>query len=199
MPRSVDRTLRRAELVSAASRVFAERGVANTAVSDIVKSAGIAQGTFYLYFDSKNDIVLAVVREMTDDMLASIESAVSVSCPTAVEKLLALRDVLTAFDEDPEAVELAEFVHRAENHAIHDRLAENLTPRLIPLVESIVTQGVSEGVFDVPDAHAAAWFVLAGLQSTELSGTATADMPAAIAAATTLALRALGHPEDVAT
>jgi TetR/AcrR family transcriptional regulator, fatty acid metabolism regulator protein len=198
-PRTVDRTARRAELISAASGVFAERGVANTTVSDIVRSAGVAQGTFYLYFDSKEDVVLAVVHRIGDDMLAGIESAVSASGTTAVEKLLGLRDVLVSFDEDPEAIELAEFMHRPENQAVHARLAENLTPRLIPLVESIVRQGVSEGVFDVPDAHAAAWFVLAGLQSAELSGTATTDMPAAIAAATQLALRALGCREDVAS
>jgi len=198
-PRTVDRTARRAELVSAASRVFAERGVANTTVSDIVRSAGVAQGTFYLYFESKQDMVLAVVHRIGDDLLAGIESAVSASGTTAVEKLLGLRDVLVSFDEDPEALELAEFMHRPENQAVHARLAENLTPRLIPLVESIVKQGVSEGVFDVPDAHSAAWFVLAGLQSAELSGTPATDMPAAIAAATQLALRTLGCSEDVAS
>jgi AcrR family transcriptional regulator len=198
-PRTVDRTARRAELVSAASRVFAERGVANTTVSDIVKSAGVAQGTFYLYFESKQDVVLAVVHGIGDDLLAGIESAVSASGTTAVEKLLGLRDVLVSFDEDPEALELAAFMHRPENQAVHARLAENLTPRLIPLVESIVTQGVSEGVFDVPGAHAAAWFVLAGLQSAELSCTAATDMPAAIAVATQLALRALGCGEGAAS
>jgi TetR/AcrR family transcriptional regulator, fatty acid metabolism regulator protein len=198
MPRVVDRTARRAELASAAARIFAERGVANTTVSDIVKAAGVAQGTFYLYFDSKDDVVLAVVHQMGNDMLAAIESAVSASGTTAVEKLLALRDVLVGYDEDPEAAELAEFVHRPENRPVHDRLAESLTPCLIPLVESIVVQGVSEGVFAVPDTRAAAWFVLAGLQSAELSRTANTDMPATIAVATELALRALGYREATA-
>jgi AcrR family transcriptional regulator len=193
-----DRTARQAELITAAARVFAERGVANTTVSDIVKAAGVAQGTFYLYFDSKDEIVLAVVRQMGDQLLAGIESAVSASGTTAVEKLLGLRDVLVSFDEDPEGLELAEFLHRPENHSVHDRLAESLTPRLVPLVESIVSDGVAEGVFDVPDTRTAAWFVLAGLQSAELSGTPTSDMPAAIKDATQLALRALGYQDAIA-
>ena len=104
-----------------------------------------------------------------------------------------LRDVLVRFDEDPAAVALADFIHRPENRALHDRLAENLTPGLVVVVESIVAQGVAEGVFDVPDTRAAAWFVLGGLQSVELSGTPAAQMPAAIEAATELALRALGY------
>ena len=198
MPRTVDRTARRADLASAAAAVFAERGVANTAVSDIVKAAGVAQGTFYLYFDSKGDVVLAVVEQIGAEMLVAMEGAVSASGSTAVEKLLGLRDVLIRFDEDPTSVALADFLHHPDNRTLHDRLAEHLTPRLIPLVESIISQGVSEGVFDVPDTRAAAWFVLGGLQSVELSGTPSAQMPAAIAAVTALALRALGHTGAVA-
>ncbi len=192
MPRAVDKESRRAELVSAAASLFAERGVANTAVSDIVKAAGVAQGTFYLYFASKDDAVLAVVEKIGADMLGAIDAAVSASGPAAVDKLLALRDVLMRFDEDRAAVALADFIHRPENRALHDRLEEHLTPGLASLVESIVAQGVAEGAFDVPDTRTAAWFVLGGLRSAELAGTPTAHMPAAIEAATTLALRALG-------
>jgi AcrR family transcriptional regulator len=195
MPRIVDRTARRAELTSAAARVFAQRGVANTAVSDIVKEAGVAQGTFYLYFDSKDDAVLAVVEQIGAEMVVAIESAVHASGTTAVEKLMGLRDVLMSFDDDPAAVALADFIHRPENRALHDRLGESLTPSLVPLVEAIVAQGVSEGAFDVADTRVAAWFVLGGLQSAELSGTPTAEMPAAIAAVTALALQSLGHKE----
>jgi len=196
MPRPrADRTARLAELISAASFVFAERGVANTAVSDIVKAAGVAQGTFYLYFKTKDDVVLAVAEQMVGGMVATVDAAVAGTGTTAVEKFLGLRDALSNFDADPSAVELTDFIHAPENRALHDRLAESLTPRLVPLVESIVAQGVLEGSFNVPDTRAAAWFVLGGLQSAELAGTPTAGMPAAIHAATELALRALGYRE----
>lgn len=198
MPRIVDRPARRAELASAAAGVFAQRGVANTAVSDIVKAAGIAQGTFYLYFDSKDDAVMAVVEQMVDGMLTAIEAAVDTTGSSAVSKLLGFRDVLVSFDKDPAAIELADFIHRPENRSLHDRLAERLVPELVPLVESIVAQGVSEGTFDVPDTHAAAWFVLGGLQSPELAGASAAEMPAAIEVGTMLALRALGYREAIA-
>lgn len=193
MPKIVDRAARRAELASAAASAFAERGVADTTISDIVKAAGVAQGTFYLYFDSKADVLVAVVDQIADAMLVAIEAAVSKPGATAVEKLLGLRDVLTGFDADRTALELADFIHRSENRALHDRLTEHLATRMVALVEAIITQGVAEGVFDVPDAHAAAWFVGAGLQGVELAGTPAAEMPAAIDAATGLALRALGY------
>jgi len=192
MPRVVDREARRAELISAAAASFAQRGVASTAVSDIVKAAGVAQGTFYLYFDSKDDAVLAVVDRIAaaivKDTAARIESA-----STAVDKLLALCDVLSEAGAEPEAAALVDLMHLPENRILHDRLAEDMTQRLVPLLEAIVEQGVAEGVFSVADTRAAAWFVLAGLQSVELAGTAIAEMPAALAKATELALRALGY------
>jgi AcrR family transcriptional regulator len=162
-------------------------------VSDVVKAAGVAQGTFYLYFDSKDDVVLAVVAHVVDQMVSAIEAAASSPGASAPEKLLGLGHVFSALPADATASELVDLLHNPENRLLHDRLAENLVPRLIPLVEAIVAQGVDEGSFDVPDVHAAAWFVLGGLRSAELAGTPASDMPAAIEGATALALRALGY------
>jgi AcrR family transcriptional regulator len=192
MPRAVDREARRAELVSAAAAVFAQRGVADTTVSDIVKAAGVAQGTFYLYFDAKNDAVLAVVARIAGALIDSVAQRVEAGA-SAVDRLLLLRDALSDAAAEPGATELIELMHCPENRALHDRLAEDLTPRLIPIVEAIVREGVDEGVFRVDDTRAAAWFVLAGLQSVELAGTPIAEMPAALATVTGFALRALGH------
>ncbi|MHB9115378.1 MAG: TetR/AcrR family transcriptional regulator [Thermoleophilia bacterium] len=194
MPRPrTDTTARRAALVSAATAVFADRGVANTAVSDIVRAAGVAQGTFYLYFDSKDDIIVAAVERVVEGMVDALEAIVTATGGTAVERFLGFRDALAGFESNPAAVEMAEILHRPENRALHDRLTEHLVPRLLPLVESIVEQGIAEGVFDVADPHAASWFVLGGLQSAELSGTSAEELPAALTALTDLALRALGY------
>lgn len=188
-----DRTAKRGELTAVAQRVFAERGVANTAVSDIVKAAGIAQGTFYLYFDSKDGVVHEVARRMVEELGAQIETTVAASEASAVERLLGLRDALRGFEHDPAAAEFADFLHRPENQQLHDRLTEQLATRLAVVVEEIVSQGVREGVFNVRDTHTAAWFVLSGLQSIERAETPAAEMPEAITEVTELALRALGY------
>jgi AcrR family transcriptional regulator len=193
MPRAVDRDARRAVLVAAAAATFAERGLADTAVSDIVRAAGVAQGTFYLYFQSKDDVVLAVAEQVADTMVESIEQAVAAPGRTAVEKLLALRDVFGDAGTMEQASDLVENLHLPGNRALHDRLADHLTPRLVAIVEDVVAQGVAEEAFDVPDVRAAAWFVLGGLRSVELSGVPLAEMPTALATVTELTLRALGH------
>lgn len=188
------RAARRAELVDAAERMFAEQGVSNTAVSHIVGEAGVAQGTFYLYFDSKDDVLVAVAERMVGGVIRAAEAGLESDAPAAGQ----LRDFIAAlgdFEEDPSRVELAQLLHRPENRLLHDRLEERLMPRLLPLVERIVEAGRAEGVFDVPDPRAAAWFVLGGLRGAELAGTPTEEIPAALETAAELALRTLGYDE----
>jgi AcrR family transcriptional regulator len=191
MPRSVDRETRRAELVDAAQAAFAVRGVANTAVSHIVAAAGVAKGTFYLYFESKDDVLVAVAERVVDGLLEAAEAALDTDA-SAVDQLRSFIDALGSFDNEPGVVELAEVLHRPENRLLHDRLAERIVPRMVPLMEAIIRRGVAEGAFAVPDPRAAAWFVLGGLRGAELAGTPTAGMPAAMDAARELALRTLG-------
>ncbi len=182
MARAVNRQARLAEIASAAATVFAERGVGNTTVDDIARAAGV-----------KDDAVVAVAERFGDAMVEGVERAVAAPDRPAVEKILALRDALSDSAAIPGASELMEILHRRGNRPIHDRLDEHLAPRLVSIVESIIKQGVAEGAFAVSDVHAAAWFVLGGLQSAELSGVALDEMPAELATATELALRALGY------
>lgn len=51
------------EIVAAALRMFAERGYAATKLEDVARAAGIAKGTVYLYFATKEDLFRAVVRQ----------------------------------------------------------------------------------------------------------------------------------------
>jgi len=191
--RRMDPEARRRELVSAAKRVFATKGVAGSTVSDIVKAAGVAQGTFYLYFATKSDVVNVVVEQMADGMVDAVERSVTGTEAGAVAKLVALRDAILDLANDAAGRELAGIYHRPENRAVHDRMAERMTPRLAPLLERIVRQGIAEGVFTAEDPRVAAWFVLGGLHALEVGFTDPAALPAAVTRATAYALRALGH------
>jgi AcrR family transcriptional regulator len=195
MARIVDKSARRAGIVEAAARVFVERGVTGTTVADVARAASVAQGTIYLYFKDKDDIVLGVVQSIVDRMMDAIDRPMASSKATAVERLRALGSVIGAAESEPAAQELTEILHRPENRLLHDRMAERLMPRLITIMDSIIGQGIAEGSFSVPDARAAAWFVLGGLQSVELAGTPHAIVPAAIEKTIGLALRVLGFKE----
>lgn len=57
---------RRHQLLSAATAVFAQRGYRAAGISDIVATAGVARGTFYLYFASKAEVFLAIADDFYD-------------------------------------------------------------------------------------------------------------------------------------
>ncbi|OUM84591.1 TetR/AcrR family transcriptional regulator [Caldibacillus debilis] len=63
------------DILTAGRKVLAEKGFENTKVSDIVERAGVAKGTFYLYFPSKFDLVLALAQDMRQQILSEAKLA----------------------------------------------------------------------------------------------------------------------------
>ncbi|WP_010531439.1 TetR family transcriptional regulator [Lentibacillus jeotgali] len=63
-------------IIQSAINVFREKGIDKATVSDIVKGAGIAQGTFYLYFSSKLSVMLSIAEVMTEKILKEIQENV---------------------------------------------------------------------------------------------------------------------------
>jgi AcrR family transcriptional regulator len=64
---------RRQQLITAAATVFAKRGYRAAGVTDIVTTAGVARGTFYLYFESKAQVFLAIADDFYDRLELAIE------------------------------------------------------------------------------------------------------------------------------
>ena len=64
------------KIIQAAIEVFREKGIEKAKVSDIVKAAGIAQGTFYLYFPSRLSVMPAIAKVMVEKIIAAIEQGV---------------------------------------------------------------------------------------------------------------------------
>ncbi|MBW1878843.1 MAG: TetR/AcrR family transcriptional regulator [Deltaproteobacteria bacterium] len=66
------RTNKRSLIIEAAVEVFAERGFHQARVSDVARRAGVADGTIYLYFRNKEDLLLSIFEEKMDILLASL-------------------------------------------------------------------------------------------------------------------------------
>jgi TetR/AcrR family fatty acid metabolism transcriptional regulator len=68
---------KRALISEAAIAVFADKGFHLARVSDIAKQAGVADGTIYLYFKNKEDLLLSIFEEKMDELLAGLTAAVA--------------------------------------------------------------------------------------------------------------------------
>ncbi len=121
---------------------------------------GVAKGTFYLYFDSKDQIVDAVAARMVDQVGDAVEAAAVAAGLDAVARVLSLGAAMAEVGRSPHELDLIEIFHRPENRAVHDRMAEAIIGRLAPALERIVADGVADGSFRAQDAGWAAAFVL---------------------------------------
>ncbi|NKL32449.1 TetR family transcriptional regulator [Rhizobium leguminosarum bv. viciae] len=76
-PRTKPPEERRDELMTAAERLFLEKGLEQTTIEEITTGAGVAKGTFYLHFSSKADVLQALrarfVQCVLDGIIAAVE------------------------------------------------------------------------------------------------------------------------------
>src|SRR2546427_9935749 len=73
-------------IIEAAVRVFARKGYYNSRVSDIAREAGIAAGTIYLYFKTKDDILVTLFRDKMAEFVGSLRKAIADE-PDAIAKV----------------------------------------------------------------------------------------------------------------
>jgi AcrR family transcriptional regulator len=76
-PRTKPPETRRDELMNAAEHLFLSEGVGATTIEQITSRAGVAKGTFYLYFSSKDDILAALADRFATQLLEKIKTAVA--------------------------------------------------------------------------------------------------------------------------
>ena len=96
---------RRLEIIETAKKLFSERGFSNTPVDAIIKEMGVAKGTFYYYFKSKEEVLAAIVDQTLDQIVKMAEQVAedaSMNALTKMELLLSnsqLGDEETAEDD----------------------------------------------------------------------------------------------------
>jgi TetR/AcrR family fatty acid metabolism transcriptional regulator len=74
--RETNKIAKRARILDAAVKVFADRGFFTATVAEIARAAGVADGTIYLYFKSKDDLLLRLFDEKMSDLLTEARAAI---------------------------------------------------------------------------------------------------------------------------
>lgn len=80
-PLPENREARRRAILESAVKVFAENGFFAARIRDIAAGAGVAEGTIYLYFDGKDDLLLTAFRDKVAEFCASVRDVLSASLP----------------------------------------------------------------------------------------------------------------------
>ena len=141
---------RRSELITTAQQLFYTKGYERTSVSDIVKAVGVAQGTFYYYFDSKTAVLEAVVAELIAQTQAILQEIVADETLAAIPKWIQAFQVANNWkiERKDEMIALLHLLHRDENVLLQYKMRMQATQVLSPELAKIAAQGVKEGVFE---------------------------------------------------
>ncbi|MBM7566405.1 TetR/AcrR family transcriptional regulator [Paenibacillus sacheonensis] len=151
--------VRRKEIIDAALSLFSEKGYEQTAVSDIVKKLGVAQGTFYYHFKTKGEIIAAIVDSLVIEKVDKARELAN-GGGTAKEKLaIFLRGSGT---REAEPMMLG-FLHHANNAFIHQKVLVQVVQQSVPYVMKILEQGAEEGTFTIRHLQETAEYILTGI------------------------------------
>jgi len=143
---AVPASSKRERILRAAIDTFAESGYFNAKVSDIAKAAGVADGTIYLYFDGKEDLLINVFREHTRNYLQSLESAIRNARRPEERIRIAIRHHLEALGRD-RALAVVSQVELRHSLKFMSLLSHNEVGDYLNMIRTIVEQGQAEGVF----------------------------------------------------
>jgi len=145
----------RRKLVESALLVFAEKGVDSSVIEDVIAAAGVSRGTFYNYFRTNQEILVAAIEELGNELVDMIESRVE-ALPSPAERLFTgLRLYLGAAGRFPL---FARFITRVGPQAVGP---DNLVYKYIPIH---LAEGIKAGEFvDAPVGVTLDMIVGAGL------------------------------------
>lgn len=116
--REANKLLKKENLLKAAYQLFIEQGIQNTSVSDIVKLAGVAKGTFYLYFKDKTDIEEQLIAKETGKIMTqAIQMARQSDKTTFEDQFLVAVDYIIDYLE--KSRDVLSFINKNLSYAIY--------------------------------------------------------------------------------
>lgn len=135
---------RKEEILDVAERLFDTKGFDNTSTNDILAGVGIARGTLYYHFKSKEEILDGVIERMTNRMMAEAERVVSQKELPILERLT--KSIMSLNVESNIGHEVMEQVHRPQNALMHQKMQKMLLEGINPILTKLVEEGIEQGI-----------------------------------------------------
>ncbi|MHC1574463.1 MAG: TetR/AcrR family transcriptional regulator [Candidatus Methanogasteraceae archaeon] len=133
--------------MDAAEKLLLTNGYEETTVSDIVRKIGVAQGTFYHYFKSKEVVLDAIADRWIEEIKEGVAGIASGGDSDAIEKIIGVFGFFSILGGSGHG--LVEYIHEGKNMHLYDKFERKVPYILIPLFCRMIEEGVRERFFDV--------------------------------------------------
>jgi TetR/AcrR family fatty acid metabolism transcriptional regulator len=137
---------KRSSILGSAIEVFAEKGFHRSRVSDIARRAGVADGTIYLYFKSKDDILITIFEEKMEELIREARAAVN-GRENPVDKLRAFAAYHMSQVEENRALSAVFQVELRLSNKFMKEYAPQRLRKYLDIVGEIVREGQERGEF----------------------------------------------------
>jgi len=145
---SKDADERKNEILDVANELFARKGFDATTISDIIEKVGVARGTVYYHFKSKEDIMDALIERYASRLLDAAKKIADDKSIPVFERLFQTLMALSA--DNDEGLVASEEIHKPQNALMHQKIQEVNMEGIPPILTGIVEDGIKEGLFDTP-------------------------------------------------
>lgn len=133
-------------IMEAAIRVFAEKGFCNAKVKEVAKEAGVADGTIYLYFKNKDDLLIRLFEDKMDGILSYFRDNLA-HIDDPIDKLRAFFKLyFEIIHQDQELAEVFQVELRQSSKFLKDYHNQKFLDYL-DIIASIIKEGINEGFF----------------------------------------------------
>ncbi len=149
---------RKNELLDTAQEIFLTKGYKQTSVESIIKKVGVAKGTFYYYFKSKEDLLDKLVKRMTSKIRVEIKKIVEKKDLDAISKLEKAYSVAGNIKlENIHLIKLMlKILYEKDNLILRYKVYKSNIELIVPEFAKIIEQGVKEKSFNTPYPYEAA-------------------------------------------
>lgn len=145
MARGKEAEERKKEILDAAEVLFARKGFDDTSTNDILAEVGIARGTLYYHFSSKEEILDAVIERMTGQLLAEAKGITKDASLPVLERLT--KAMLSLNVQSPIGLEIMNQMHKPRNALLHQKMQARLLQGVVPMLAELEEEGIRQGLF----------------------------------------------------
>ncbi|MGE9940102.1 TetR/AcrR family transcriptional regulator [Bariatricus sp. SGI.161] len=135
---------RKEEILDAAEKLFGTKGFDHTSTNDILEAVGIARGTLYYHFKSKEEILDGVIERISNRLMLDAGKVIRDTELPVLERLT--KAILALNVESEIGHEVMEQVHRPQNALMHQKMQQQLLDGITPLFSELVEEGVRQGI-----------------------------------------------------
>jgi AcrR family transcriptional regulator len=152
---------RRSEILKTARHLFQTKEYDKTTMQDVMDLLGIAKGTIYHYFKSKEELLEAVIENIVDENIERMQLAIREMNGNALEKIRILIRLGSVAANNSEVLG---HLHQPGNTGMHTRLLSVALIKQAPLYGELIRQGCVEGTFQTDFPLECAEFILSAIQ-----------------------------------